>query len=77
MVNQHERSKAPQGSDEPMNDRRLVLVTLVMLVLSGWSTGIASASATEDEVATQSADSTSEKALFQAVSYTHLRAHET
>ena len=76
MVNQHERSKAPQGSDEPMNDRRLVLVTLVMLVLSGWSTGIASASATEDEVATQYADSTSENALFQAFSSVIESTHE-
>ena len=59
-----------------MNDRRLVLVTLVMLVLSGWSTGIASASATEDEVATQYADSTSENALFQAFSSVIESTHE-
>jgi hypothetical protein len=37
MVNQHERSKAPHRSAILMNDRRLVVSALVMLMMSGWS----------------------------------------
>lgn len=59
-----------------MNDRRLVLVTLVILVMSGWSTGIVTAASTSGQSASQHNDFNTDGPLFLAFPDVSESTHE-
>ena len=59
-----------------MNDRRLVLITLFMLVLSGWSIGVTSASAENGETASEYIESEEGDVLFQPFSSVSSSTHQ-
>ncbi len=59
-----------------MNDRRMVLLTLAMLIMSGWSAGLASASAVDAEDVSQYGESEVSDGLFDAFSNVHESTHE-
>ena len=68
MVNQHERSKAPHRSAILMNDRRLVVSALVMLMMSGWSGAALAAIGDADVDGAKYGDSRADDATWGAVS---------